>query len=919
MLGSAAAAFSKNSEVAVADRSVPLSGSSIFYTTYDSENGTVDDNALLWAHRSVTEFSDVTYSEYYLTFVLVSDESRVDYRKNLAYSWYYNGEDLNKPYVLRNRDNANTEVPEAKPEKKYGYFNMEIGFELNSEEKLSFGEYVISFDSQQNTQTKDGKSTNYIKFIPTEDKTKVDVVITDDKDDSTVKEGGVSLDPSRIKIEFTGKTSDGYNVKVSNEGGSGNTGTFKNVGGNYAKYSSSSTTPVTPLSFSATFPEDMQAPAEGKPAYDNYARMITYSLNGQSFRVGSYSESSSASGFHYGTKPTNDSLGDTYAYYAKKGGKYEMSTGPENEEIAYYTYNPGVTKYDDGHYAASTLNLNDDEPAVLVFDTQPTFVKTGSELPFTFTAIDVLASSPNAKTYYYMLTEEQAKKSDFKANDYNDDKLFDEVTDSQNQFMEAHVGHYLPKSKSGEYNSSAYAKIGDKECKVSAAVKVYYDVYDTSSESLQQTTKVLLDWYVDDGNLLTIGDNNNKYVAVATDNLGATFAYTDAEKRTSYPEAVEGNANSVTAANKWNALVEAYQAKVDEAAKDLKAGSKNYFYLPAMDDITYTYKDASGIDHTEHGSLFSDNISSYRNLRFSVYYSNGTKGSSTSRAYNALSINLTRAKTYVFTVYALDANSNEMYYFDSEGKLQTFAASALWDMRDNKDDYEGMAKYIPWFHFTVEASEITIEDPGDQATAYVDSEYSSINFEVNGVEYDAVYELYRFDNNLYYEAKGTALRYDEYMRWIKGDFDCSEHGKGCKLHENHPEWFTLIPAQNTLTEGSQAYKDFNDYAWDASSRSFVPQDENTFYLVVCTATSNSENLRPAVAYMGISSSARVEKLKGEDTWVQDNLTSIILLSIAGASLIGIILLLVIKPKESEVDLELAAKGGKAKKDKKNKK
>jgi len=49
--------------------------------------------------------------------------------------------------------------------------------------------------------------------------------------------------------------------------------------------------------------------------------------------------------------------------------------------------------------------------------------------------------------------------------------------------------------------------------------------------------------------------------------------------------------------------------------------------------------------------------------------------------------------------------------------------------------------------------------------------------------------------------------------------------------------------------------------------------------------------------MGIAAAPKVRDLAGEDTWVQDNMTSVILLCIAGASLIGIVLLLVIKPKD----------------------
>ena len=68
--------------------------------------------------------------------------------------------------------------------------------------------------------------------------------------------------------------------------------------------------------------------------------------------------------------------------------------------------------------------------------------------------------------------------------------------------------------------------------------------------------------------------------------------------------------------------------------------------------------------------------------------------------------------------------------------------------------------------------------------------------------------------------------------------------------------------------------------------------------------------------MGISASVKVEALKGEDTWLQDNMTSIILLCVAGASLIGIVLLLVIKPKEQgDIDEVLANNAPKNKKSK----
>ena len=65
--------------------------------------------------------------------------------------------------------------------------------------------------------------------------------------------------------------------------------------------------------------------------------------------------------------------------------------------------------------------------------------------------------------------------------------------------------------------------------------------------------------------------------------------------------------------------------------------------------------------------------------------------------------------------------------------------------------------------------------------------------------------------------------------------------------------------------------------------------------------------------MGIAAAPKVRDLVGEDTWVQDNMVSVILLCIAGASLIGIVLLLVIKPKnKGDVDEEFELEQSKKK-------
>ncbi len=814
-----------HTDSAFADRSVTISGSSIFYTA---------DEAEVWAHKE--DGADGEDPEYFSMFVLKNGKSAVNYRKNLAYSWKYNtsSEEVKEGVV-------STLTPVD------GWFNMEIGFE-----SVSFKKFIITFESQQYVKTKDGKSANYVMFYPKD--SGVQVVISANKEDAP-EESATVFGKDHIKIEFTSSTRDGYNVKVSQGENTPVEGVFENVGGTFSKYSSSTSSPVTPLSFKAEF-------TEGENAEADWARLVIYKLNGQSFRIGTYKKIER----NEDGSLKLDNLTDNYKkIYKLEGREYVRNDNPTPEpDKNYFTYTPGVRE-EEGHYKGGTIN--DNAPPVICFNSGVSFVGLGKELPFNYQLIDVLASSPSADTFYYMLTNEQAADANFKADNFADKNLFRQVTDSDNQFMEPHKDHYIPvKEDIAVYDEANF--------KVSAAVKVYLKLYDTRTENISQTTYVLLDWFVPANNLVT--KNGNKYIAVANDEEGVTFAYTDE----SDPTAPKSDVDS----QDWKDLKAAYQALVDEAAKDLKAGSKNYFYLPSFDKIAY------GTNGEKTGSLFADKIDEYKDLSFNVYYNNGSNGNTTTQKSNALAINLTKAGRYVFTIYATDSSSNPMYYYKADGEKKTFTSSNIWSMRESKKgtEYENTKDYLPWFSFNVEASEITIEDPGEREAAFVDSKYSGISFDVNAVSFERKYELYRFDNDVYYNdpkgGNGKALTYDEFMERKE------------ELIETHPEWFTEIPAASTLTEGSDEYEEFYKYGWNSSSPEFTPQDANTFYVVKLTVSSTVDNLEPKTAYMGISASAKVRSFKGEDTWLQDNMTSIILLAIAGASLIGIILLLVIKPK-----------------------
>lgn len=800
---------------ASADRDTVVDGTST--TLFNAADG-----AALRAHEQAAEGDE---NDYYTMFALTKNASAITYKKNLAYTWYANvakttetegeGDGAVEKEV---EDVKNPACAQDAGKNVASYFNMEIGFE-----GLNFKKYIIAFESQQYWQTKDEKTTNYVIFVPAEDGEHVNVIITDNKDEKNLT-ADVNLQSDHIKIEFTARDKDEYSVTVSDAASATVSGKFVNVGGSYAKYTSTSTLTVVPLTFSA----ELSEPAEGETAKP--ACMALYELNGQSFKLKS----------------------------AKKEEGNDYFTGS---------------------------TVVDNTPPVLCIDDNFTFVRRGEEIKFDYAVIDVLQPSPSSTVSYFLLTngQQDGTVQNFNPADCSDTKLFTEIKSGKAQRVIPRVEHYVPVS--GDYNAEIF---GDN-ARVTAAVKVNVKLTDYSYTG-GQSTYVLLDWYVNDDLLLTIG--GNKYLAVATDEVGATF---------NYNETKTGDDGEITVSNpkseKWLAMVAAYQKEVNKAAKGLKAGSKNYFYLPALDKIEY---ELGGVTYV--GSLLSDNVTEYTDLSFSIYYNNGSQQSPlTARKNSNLAITIGQEGDYGFTVYALDSSSKQMHYFDSNGKQVEFASSEIWSMRadtDKDDSGVSVSEYIPWFTFHVGAAELSIEAPKEQDTAYVENT-TSVSFEVNGVsgKYQKTTTLYLFNNELYYEYANEALTYDKFMEIKQQLFENTAFKDENGDPVNSRRWFDTIQitsGSDSVDESSSEYEAFADYEWNGSS-SFIPQDANALYLVVCKVVGNDG--QTDTAYMGIAAAPKVRDIVGEDTWLQDNMTSVILLCIAGASLIGIVLLLVIKPKD----------------------
>ena len=691
-------------------------------------------------------------SKDFTMFTFGFDEDNISYRKNLAYSWYEGDfEEVDGAAQLKSKEHC--------------LFNMEIGFK-----NAAFKKFVITFESQQYSKTEDNKTVNYIMFFPADKGVKV--LVTDDKD-AAEAESGVVLALDHITIKFGERVGDGYPVTVS-DGTNSVEGKLENVGGNYAKYSSSSTTPVYPLIFGAEFGENDK----------DTAQMVLYSLNNQKFEI--------------------------------KGA------------------------YTSGDYLTGGT-VTDDTPAALCLNKEISHLNIGGFVSFDFQLIDVLRSSPSHTLYYHVLKYAETQK-EINFNDYKGD-LYSEV--DSDVLLDSDREDYLPTLRVD--GGDGY---GDN-FKVDMAVKVYAEIKDTSNNG--EVGYVFLDWYVADALKLQINDEG--FIAVGDNKDGAAYNSKDAD---------------------WDKILEDYQAKVDEAAKNLSAGSSSYFYVPSAE------------------TLFVDDATAYTDMKISIYYYSSTQSSNTSLATSNLSINVNNPGTYVFTLYATDAAGNDMHYFDKDGEPVEFDTNEIWNIYEDDDKHD----YLPWFTFNVDYKGVQFkETPGKQDTAYVGTPYTSASFQINGVEnsYTTKYRLFLFDRAGYYtDMKAQGVDVDITYDWFIDAMDDLFDGITTRLY------FKEI---KQVSEYDEDYEEFKDYNWNSSSTSFTPQ-EGAFYYMRAEVTDTQYNTDPVTCSLAIQASVEAKALKGDSEWLQNNVASVILLSVAGVSLIAIILLLVVRPKnKDDIDVQ----------------
>lgn len=327
------------------------------------------------------------------------------------------------------------------------------------------------------------------------------------------------------------------------------------------------------------------------------------------------------------------------------------------------------------------------------------------------------------------------------------------------------------------------------------------------------------------------------------------------------------------------AQIGAYQKKVkaaaykdgDEANGSIQVGSGAYYYIPAFKEY------------------IEDSTCGYTDMQFTVYYrtDSSTSVSTVSGSYDELRIELTAEGSYQFRIVPTNSAGNDMVGIFASGTDDNPRYREAEISSSNVFD----AKNLATFEFSVQYNGPTIEKPeDDDDTGYVDATYTVDDFEIIGISdtYTTHYRLY------YFEQTDTSRVYTPAeLR------EADENGTLSQIGS----WRAINVYDETLDDEDP--ENDNEYSWNPSSTlSFIPQERGFYKVEVLVSTTNMGVVKEA-RYIEIVSDADV--IPGETYWLENNILSVVFLGVGILCLIGIVVILLIKPKNKAADAASADK------------
>ena len=392
----------------------------------------------------------------------------------------------------------------------------------------------------------------------------------------------------------------------------------------------------------------------------------------------------------------------------------------------------------------------------------------------------------------------------------------------------------------------------------------YISVAFELSDNNGNTMYSFYEWYVS----VPAEIENRKYIAMIspddqTVSYPATAFYTVNESGGNY---------TVTR----NTEADDYQAAVENAAKQadgssIQVGTGAYFYLPSL------------------RPYMSDANSGFTELSFTVYYRTASSATSTiSGDYNELSIEIAQEGRYQFRIVPTNRAGKAMFGYVEDGES---GGVAQYKQVEITTDNVWDCVNLETFEFTVKYNGPSIEEAEDGDIGYRDLEYTIDDFEVIAV--GTPKKQYTLS---YLEVTGSGTPTLAQVR------EAIENGT-----------IETIGTWNTIEVYDEENEDaeYNDYNWNPdSSLSFIPQRIG-IYRVTVEVSDFKTGDEPKTSYklVSIASDPDTVDVGGDPLeWLQDNVLSVVFLGIGVLCLIGIVVLLLVKPKDAAaVEAEKARK------------
>lgn len=561
----------------------------------------------------------------------------------------------------------------------------------------------------------------------------------------------------------------------------------------------------------------------------------------------------------------------------------------------------------------SDKRIVDDTAPVMVVDEEIDGFLLGSTFSLDYTVVDVLKkdiASADKKLTYYQYNPNNL--DGVKSEDYK-------TLDSSVYFMDT-----VYTNTATNEQTTVFKELGAE----------YVSVKSSVSDGTN-TAEVDLSWYAK----TTREIDSVVYIPVDKNADGAKYTFVTANTSTSkndFDESIYTNSDA------YKYFVNA----LNEEAASKSAGSNATLNIPSL-------------------KWFINDNNGYRNLKFTISYktpTSDTASTSSNLSYQSLKLSVAEEGTYQFKIFATDKLGNPMKYYDEDGVLVDVAAANIWDIEQ-----------IPYFTFTINNQGLSIDSAKDTASnrktsVLLNKTYTFADIQVTGADsIQEKYALYRVDFNKYnataesgkkltqsvlssvafaeinneiekyknssnanYTAYQTAVATGNYFDLYLTAYakllavqigvsttNTEEIAKIKSCFVAIDEYDSRITEENAPTE----WNAYNKYKWQSKSQSFYTKEEGSYIVVA----DYYEKLLPSVrisAYKVVNVESEADVIKGESEWLKNNVTSVVMFSIAGVMFIFIIILLLVKPSDEtleDVDKKAKKQAKKEKKAKKSKK